>query len=639
MSYSGEVTSINNCNYTTIIGNKEDIENYLEKEAEKVIITNGHKAIASLNSLNNDDSFNKVETYNRSFKVYSSNPLLPKVKDGVIDVKDLVKVQYDAEDFLTFDKLKPSAIPLFTTIVTLTDETIAKTLTSIYIPKRIKTCDFIYSIISEDINDPIDKTILQFTNCKRLILQNDAPISSGFRFSRRYFRHKFPVLEYFQYEGRCYSDNVNKIISPCYIENDKLIDNSKYTDSNYELEPVNETCVFCNGCFGFNNTIKTVIILSSDFNAIPYGMFEQSSIEKFVTNSPIRHINSQAFHIADQLYACEFPVENLEYIGQLAFNSVQIASFDFSNANKLAMIKSDAFAGNLALIEFKFPPTIQKIGQSLFFGCGNLRNVQEATNPAIEQQFNAIKTVTCPYTYLNIHESSYTTIDYDWYATDRPIDELIKYYNSQKIYGNDLKAVIKNEIYQLTHYFDNNHRLPKLRQYYECFNFNPMNTTSNSRDKFVTASHFTYFKNKGAFNGNAYEKSLYVYPLSHCIATFAGSCVTNVTIMLPTDPSAAQKLTLRYAFKDCYNLYKLTFLAENSSNFYPFCATVIDFFMMFAFDIKQVIQIYTNHPYTYDKLDSCTGYDRTAEDERQWENISYYFGQRYENNFYINLLD
>ena len=66
---------------------------------------------------------------------------------------------------------------------------------------------------------------------------------------------------------------------------------------------------------------------------------------------------------------------------------------------------------------------------------------------------------------------------------------------------------------------------------------------------------------------------------------------------------------------------------------------VIDFFMMFAFDIKQVIQIYTNHPYTYHKLDSCTGSDRTAEDERQWENIYYYFGQRYENNFYINLSD
>ena len=622
-------------NYFTVIGDREEIENYLEKETEKAIITKNHKPIASLSTTNNEREFTKVENYTRDFQVYSSNPLLPKVKDGIIDVKDLVKVQYDADKFITFDKLKPSAVPLSATIVTLTDKTIANTLTSIFIPKRVSTCDFIYS----EVGDVVLESELQFPNCKRLILQNDAPISSGFRFSRQYFTYKFPALEYFQYEGRCYSDNVNKIISPCYIENDALIDNSKYTDSNYEIEPVNETCVFCNECFGFNKTIKTVIILSNDFNAIPYEMFAQSSIEKFVTNSPIRHINSLAFHVADQLYACEFPVENLEYIGQLAFNAVQIASFDFSNAHKLRMIKSTAFAGNLALLEFKFPPSLQKIGESLFIGCENLRSIQEATNPVMEQQFDNIKTITRPFKYLDIHESSYTTIKYDWYETDRPIDKLIEYYNSQGIYGNNLEAVISNEFYQLTHYFNDNHRLPKLHQYYECFNFNPMNTTSNSRDKFVTASHFTYFENKGAFNGNAYEKSLYVYPLSHCIATFAGSCVTNVTIMLPTDPSAAQKLTLRYAFKDCYNLYKLTFLAENSSNFYPFCATVIDFFMMFAFDIKQVIQIYTNHPYTYHKLDSCTGSDRTAEDERQWENIYYYFGQRYENNFYINLSD
>lgn len=632
-------------NPITIIGEKQDIENYLEEETEKAIITKNHKLISSLNTLGSKKEFTKIQKYKREFLIYSSNPMLPKVKDNTIDVKDLVKVQYDKEKFMTFDKLKPSAIPLSATIVTLTDATIAKTLTSIFIPKRVTNCDFIYSVIDEE-SQTIDDSILRFENCKRLILQNDAPISSGFRFNKRYFEYKFPALEYFQYEGKCYKSGSNNIISPCYIENNVVYDNSKFGDHNSDQEPTNETCVFTNKCFYTNQTIKTVVILSSDFNAIPYSMFELSSIEKFVSNSPIRHINTGAFLLARQLYACEFPVEHLEYIGESAFNDVRVSSFDFTNANRLTMIKSYAFANNPSLIEFKFYREadinlVYKIGHSLFMNCVNLQKVIEPINSSShEKQFNNVRILEDPSNnnYLVMHEKAFA-LSFNLLDSTYPITDLINYYNTQRYNSSDLKSIIDEDFWHHLFYFHNNRTYsPKVLQYFQCKSFNPMNTATSStiNGSYITANHFTYYENKGAYDSGSYYNTLCVYPLTNCIGTFACSNIRDVTIMLPTELELRAKLTLRYAFKDCYNLSRLTFFVDrmyaNDTAAYAFSLSAFDFFMMFAFGIKQQIYLRINHDFTYQKLEDCIrGYKSNYQ---QWKDIEEEFGTS-PNNFYL----
>jgi hypothetical protein len=59
----------------------------------------------------------------------------------------------------------------------------------------------------------------------------------------------------------------------------------------------------------------------------------------------------------------------------------------------------------------------------------------------------------------------------------------------------------------------------------------------------------------------------------------------------------------------------------------------MDLFMMFAFDIKQNIMIYTNHPKTFEQISQFISGEENIH-EKQWNNISAYFSSNFKRHFY-----